>query len=115
MGSQRAEEALEEHAAVASGGRQGEVTQGVSSACLPFASFLGEDSSDAEAPGASPLRGAPTGGVLSLKEAQAKSSEEAESAPARGVRKETGPPQPARGGFNSFYKGKLFNCIISWL
>jgi hypothetical protein len=51
VGSQRVEEAREEPAAAASGGRQGEVSRGVSSARLPFASLLGEDSSDAEAPG----------------------------------------------------------------
>jgi hypothetical protein len=50
------------------GGLQGEVSRAVSSARLPFASLLGEDSSDAEAPGASPPREIPTGGASPPKE-----------------------------------------------
>ena len=66
--SQPAEEVRAVPVAAPTGGLQGEVSRAVSSARLPFASLLGEDSSDAEAPGASPLREIPTGGAPPPKE-----------------------------------------------
>jgi hypothetical protein len=91
VGSQPAQEARVDLAAAATGAGQGEVSWGVSFARLPFASLLGEDSSDVEAPGASPPREVPAAGVSPPKELQDDSSEEAESAPARGVGKASEP------------------------
>ena len=109
--SQPAEEAWAEPTTVGTGGRQGEVSRGVSSARLPFVSLLGEDSFDAEAPGASPPWEVPARGASPPNEGQDDSSEEAESASVRRIKKAVEPPQPTGEGINSLYMGKLFDFV----
>jgi hypothetical protein len=113
VGSQRSEEAWEESVATASSGRQGEVSRGVSSARLPFTSLLGEDSSDAEAPWVSPPRGVPAGGASPPKEGQGDSSEEAESASARRIKKAVEPPsQVAKGSTLFIWVINFFTLLL---
>jgi hypothetical protein len=79
------------NAAPVVGGLEVEVSRAVSSMRAPFASLLGEESSDAEAPKASPTREASTGGGSLPKEGQGESSDEAESASVRRIRKAEDP------------------------
>jgi len=88
VGSQPAEVAKD---APAAGGLQVEVSRAVSSVRAPFASLLGEDSSDAEAPRASPAREASAGGESPPKEGQGESSDEAESASVRRIKRADDP------------------------
>jgi hypothetical protein len=96
----------------------GLVSWAVSSVQAPFASLLGEDSSDAEAPRASPAqeaspaREASAGGGSPPKERQGESSDEAESASARRIRRVDDPPLPSSGGLNSLYMGKSFSFVL---
>ena len=110
--SRPAEEVWAAPVAASTGGLQGEVSRAVSSVRLPFASLLGEDSSDAKAPVASPPREVPTGGASPPKEGQNDSSEEAESASVRRIKKAVEPPQPAGEGMNSLYMGKFLICCF---
>jgi len=96
----------------------GIVSRAVSSVRAPFASLLGEESSDAEAPRASPARQASparevsVGGGSPLKERQGETSDEAESASVRRIRRADDPPQPSGGGMNSLYMGKTFSFVL---
>ena len=74
-------------------------------------SLLGEDSSDAEAPRASPSREIPAGGASPPKEGD-DDSEEAESASVRRTKKAVVPPRPADKGMNSLYMGKEFLTLL---
>ena len=90
----------------------GLVSRAVSSVRAPFASLLGEDSSNAEAPRASPAREASAGGGSPPKERQGESSDEAESASVRRIRRADDPPRPSGGGLNSLYVGKSFFSVL---
>ncbi|XP_021321605.1 uncharacterized abhydrolase domain-containing protein DDB_G0269086-like [Sorghum bicolor] len=93
-------------AAAAGGAPEAEASRAVSSVRAPFASLLGEESSDAEAPEASPAREADpaasegprvasVGGGSPPKEVQVESSDEAESASVRRIRRAEAPLRPA--------------------
>jgi len=99
-------------AAPVTGGLQVEVSRAVSSVRVPFASLLGEDSSDAEAPRASSAREASAGGESPPKEGQEESSDEAESASVRRIRKVEDPPRPDGDGINSLYMGNFFVWLV---
>ena len=98
-------------AAPTAGGLQVEVSCAVSSVRVPFASLLGEESSNAEDPRASPVREASAEGKSPPKEGQGESSEEAKSASVRRIKKLDDPSQPAGEGINSLYMGKVF-CFV---
>ena len=80
----------------------------------PFASLLGEESSDTEAPRASPTRvasparEASTGGGSPPKERRGESSDDAESVSVQRIKRAEAPPRPAGDGINSLYMGKDF-------
>jgi len=93
-------------------GLQAEVSRAVSSVRAPFASLLGEDSSDAEVPRVSPARDPSAGGESSPKEGQGESSDEAESASVRRIKKAEDPPRPVGDGINSLYMGKVFVWLV---
>jgi len=107
----------------AGGGPEVQASRAVSSVRAPFASLLGEDSSDAEAPGAnpardvsparvtSPAREASAGGESPPKDVQEESSDDAESVSARRIKRAEDPPWPAVGGINSLYIGSFFFCF----
>ena len=110
-------------AAAAGGAPEVEASRAVSSVRAPFASLLGEESSDAEAPEASPAREAnpaasegprvaSVGGGSPPKEVQVESSDEAESASVRRIRRAEAPLRPAGDGINSLYMGNDFLLII---
>jgi hypothetical protein len=111
-------------AAPAGGVPEVEASRAVSSVRAPFASLLGEESSDAEAPEASPAREANpvvaesparealAGGGSPPKEVQVESSDEAESASVRRIRRAEAPLRPAGDGINSLYMGNDFLLII---
>ncbi|XP_021315213.1 uncharacterized abhydrolase domain-containing protein DDB_G0269086-like [Sorghum bicolor] len=93
-------------AAAAGGAPEVEASRAVSSVRAPFASLLGEESSDAEAPEPSPAREAnpaasegprvaSVGGGSPPKEVQVESSDEAESASVRRIRRAEAPLRPA--------------------
>ncbi|XP_021315120.1 uncharacterized protein LOC110434730 [Sorghum bicolor] len=94
-----------------------EASRAVSSVRAPFASLLGEESSDAEPPEASPAREAnpavaegsarevSAGGGSPPKDVQESSSDEAESASVRRVKMAEAPPRLAGDGINSLYIG----------
>jgi hypothetical protein len=94
------------------------VSYAVSSVHVPFASLLGEESSDAEAVRASPARNASpareasAGGGSPPKERQGESSDEAESASVRRIKRAIDPSQPSGGGINSLYMGKTFSFVL---
>jgi len=102
------------------GGPEVQASRAVSSVRAPFASLLGEESSDAEAPGASPAREANTtlaespareasaGGGSPPKEVQVESSDDAESASVRRIRRAEASLRPAGDGINSLYMGNDF-------
>jgi len=98
---------------------EGQVSRAVSSVRAPFVSLLGEESSDAEAPRASPTREASpawevsAGGGSPPKERQGESTDKAESASVRRIKRADDPPQPSGGGINSLYMGKTFSFV--WL
>jgi len=94
------------------GGLQVEVSRAVLSVRAPFASLLGEESSDAEAPRASPAREASTGGESSSKEGRGESSEEAESTSVRRIKRAVDPTRSAGEGINSLYMGKTFSFVL---
>jgi hypothetical protein len=114
-------------AEVASAGGVPEVegSRAVSSVRAPFASLLGEESSDAEVPEASPAReanpavaGSPArealaGGGSPPKGGQGESSDEAESVSVRRIKRVEAPPRAAGDGINSLYMGKDFIFIDS--
>jgi len=100
-------------AAPAAGGLQALVSRAVSSVRAPFVSLLGEESSDAEAPRASPAREASAGRGSLSKERQEESSDEAESASARRIKRAEDPPRPVGGGIDSLYIGKVF-CFVGF-
>jgi hypothetical protein len=113
-------------AAAAGGAPEVEASRAVSSVRAPFASLLGEESSDAEAPEASPAREAnpaasegprvaSVGGGSPPKEVQVESSDEAESASVRRIRRAEAPLRPAGDGINSLYMGNDFLLIILFL
>ena len=91
----------------------GQVSRAVSSVRAPFASLLGEESSDAEAPRASPTREVSAGGGSPPKERQGESSDEAESVSARRIKRAEDPPRPVEGGINSLYIG-IFICFVGF-
>ena len=111
-------------AVAAGGGPEVQASRAVSSVRAPFASLLGEDSSDAEAPRGSPAREASparqasparevsAGGGSPPKEVQVESSDEAESASVRRIRRVEAPLRPAGDGINSLYMGNDFLLII---
>jgi len=95
-----------------------QVSRAVSSVRASFASLLGEESSDAEAPRASPARNASpareasAGGGSPPKERQGESSDEAESASVRRIKRAIDPSQPSGRGINSLYMGKTFSFVL---
>jgi len=107
-------------AAPAGGVPEVEASRAVSSIRAPFASLLGEESSDAEAPKASPAREtnpavaespareALDGGGSPPKDGQGESSDEAESVSVRRIKRAEALPRPAGDGINSLYMGKFF-------
>jgi len=107
------------------GGLEVQASRAVSSVRAPFTSLLGEESSDAEAPGASPVREAnpalaesparkdSAGGGSPPKEMQGESSDDAESASVRRINRAEAPPRPAGDGINSLYMGKGFVFVDS--
>ena len=107
-------------AAPAGGVPEVEASRAVSSIRAPFASLLGEESSDAEAPEASPAREANpavaesparealAGGGSPPKDGQGESSDEAESISVRRIKRAEALPRPAGDGINSLYMGKFF-------
>jgi hypothetical protein len=109
-----------EKAVPAGGGLEVQASRAVSSVRAPYASLLGEDSSDAEAPGASPAREAnpalaegpareaSASGGSPPKEMQGESSDDAESVSLRRIKRAEAPPRPAGDGINSLYMGKDF-------
>ena len=110
----------------AGGGPEVQASRAVSSVRAPFASLLGEESSDAEAPGASPAREAnpelveipareaAAGGGSPPKEVQVESSDDAESASVRRIRRAEAPLRPARDGINSLYMGNDFLLVMGF-
>ena len=100
-------------AAPAAGVLEAQVSRTVSSVRAPFASLLGEDSSDADAPRASPVREASAGGGSPPKERQEESSDEAESVSARRIKRAEDPPRPVEGGINSLYIGTVV-CFVGF-
>ena len=99
----------------------GLASRAVSSMRAPFASLLGEESSNAEASKASPVREASpareasAGGGSPPKERQGESSDEAESASVRRIKRADDPPQPSSGGMNSLYMCKNFSFVLLWI
>jgi len=106
------------------GGPEVQASLAVSSVRVPFASLLGEESSDAEAPGdgpareaipalaKSPAREASPGGGSPPKDMQEESSDEAESASVRRIKRAEAPPCPAGDGINSLYIGSFLCCCF---
>ena len=96
-----------------------QVSRAVSSVRAPFASLLREESSDAEAPRASPARvvsparEASAGGGSPPKERQGESSDEAESASVRRIKRTEDLSRPVGDGINSLYMGKDFSLVDS--
>jgi len=104
----------------AGGGLEVQISRAVSSVRAPFASLLGEESSDAEAPRssparvASPAREASAGGGSPPKEGQGDSSDEAESVSVRRIKRVEDPPRPGGYDINSLYMGNDFVLVDSW-
>jgi len=100
-----------EKAVPAAGGLEVQVSRAVSSVRAPFASLLGEESSDAEAPRASPAQEASAGGGSPPKERHGESSDDAESFSVRRIKRAEDPPRPAGDGINSLFMGKDFVLV----
>ena len=111
-------------AAPAGGAPEVEASRAVSSVRAPFASLLGEESSDAEAPEASPAREAnpavaegparvaSVGGGSPPKDARDESSDDAESVSVRRIKKAEASPRPAVDAINSLYIGSFPCCYF---
>jgi len=110
-------------AVAAGGGPEVQASRAVSSVRAPFASLLGEESSDTEAPvespareaipalAESPARVASVGRGSPPKDVRDESSDDAESVSVRRIKRAEDPPRPAVGSINSLYIGSFLCCF----